>query len=521
MSTSFSLIKPGIILKKRYRVIRELGEGGFSKTFEVDDKGVPKVLKVLSNNSPKAIELFQREAEVLKALNHSGIPKVESDGYFTVKFENAWFPCHCLVMEKIEGETLEQWLKKQDKKLLSEKEAIAWLKQLVNILSVLHSKDYLHRDIKPDNIMLKPNGQLVLIDFGAVRELTQTYLYKLWGTKEATKIGTPGFISIEQSQGKAFPQSDFFSLGYTFISLLTGKHPLDFNKYPEKGKLIWRHAAPQISKPFADIIDWLSEPFLINRPQTTDLILQKLEASYHKLDFNKWLIFYWNLVQKQDSAKVKFKGLAIKLGLTALLIGISIPILDGVRKQQAIALNDKGVMLYSESPNEALNYIKLSLLLFPSNSPVSYNLGMFCEKLEDWDCAYKGYQKAAFQKIAAAYGNLGRLFIFDENYSEAIAYLNQGLEIATQDYEKYALIKNLGWARLKLGDYIEAEKQLKSAIELNGDRAAAYCLLAQVKEAQGNIKEATPFWENCYIYTDSNNVDEREWLKQASVKKDI
>ena len=94
-----------LLLEGRYRVTKELGGGGFGKTYEVNEarSNTNKVLKVLINNHPKAVELFQREAEVLKSLNHPGIPKVESDSYFTYFSRNSSEPLHCLIMEKIEG----------------------------------------------------------------------------------------------------------------------------------------------------------------------------------------------------------------------------------------------------------------------------------------------------------------------------------------------------------------------------------------------------------------------------------
>lgn len=99
-----------LLLQNRYRVLKQLGQGGFGNTFEIDDGGKTKVLKVLTENNSKAVELFQQEAKVLSQLNSVGIPKVEADGYFTVLPKNSSVPLHCLVMEKIEGVNLEQWM---------------------------------------------------------------------------------------------------------------------------------------------------------------------------------------------------------------------------------------------------------------------------------------------------------------------------------------------------------------------------------------------------------------------------
>jgi serine/threonine protein kinase len=85
-------------------------------------------------------------------------------------------PVHCIVMEKIDGLDLKQWMKQQGNQPISEKQALNWLKQVADILHLVHQKNYFHRDIKPANIMIRSTGQLVLIDFGTARELTYTYL---------------------------------------------------------------------------------------------------------------------------------------------------------------------------------------------------------------------------------------------------------------------------------------------------------------------------------------------------------
>lgn len=261
-----------LLLQGRYRLIKLLGKGGFGKTFEVDDCGKRKVLKVLLKNYSQAVSLFQREAEVLSYLHHPGIPRVEPNSYFTVLPTNSQKPLHCLVMEKIEGSTLSQWLAAHGNQPISQEQAINWLEQLVEILEQLHKQHYFHRDIKPSNIMLKPNGQLVLIDFGAVREVTETYMAKLAQDK-ITGVISPGFSPPEQAEGRAVPQSDFFSLGRTFVYLLTGTPPVKFPEDRKTGKLIWRINAPQISKSLAGLIDYLMAPFPGKRPHNVQEIL--------------------------------------------------------------------------------------------------------------------------------------------------------------------------------------------------------------------------------------------------------
>jgi serine/threonine protein kinase len=264
-----------LLLEGCYRVLRPLGGGGFGKTYEVDDSGIQKVLKVLFNTVPKAVELFQQEAEVLKQLNHPGIPKVESDGYFIYFPRDSKEPLHCLVMEKIEGMNLEEYMTQRNHQPISERAAVRWLKQLVEILQQVHQQNYFHRDIKPPNIMLRPNGQLVLIDFGTAREVTQTFMQKVAG-QQVTGIISAGYTPSEQINGKAVPQSDFFALGRTFVYLLTGKSPQEFSEDARTGELVWRDNTVGITKNLLDLIDYLMSPFPGNRPQDTQEILHKL-----------------------------------------------------------------------------------------------------------------------------------------------------------------------------------------------------------------------------------------------------
>ncbi|MCF4966393.1 serine/threonine protein kinase [Nostoc sp. CMAA1605] len=265
-----------LLLQGCYRVIRPLGIGGFGKTFEIEDNGTQKILKVLHNTQPKAIELFQQEAAVLQQLHHPGIPRVEADGYFIFHPKNSP-PLHCLIMEKIEGMNLETWMQARNHEPIIERAAIRWLKQLIEILQVVHQKQYFHRDIKPPNIILRPNGQLALIDFGTAREVTQTFMHKLEG-QQVTGIISAGYTPSEQMNGKAVPQSDFFALGRTFVYLLTGKNPTEFNEEYHTGQLKWREQAHQISPGLADLIDGMMQPFPGNRPQNATEILQRLQT---------------------------------------------------------------------------------------------------------------------------------------------------------------------------------------------------------------------------------------------------
>ena len=269
-----------LILINRYRVVRLLSDkGGFANTYEVQEKETLKVLKVLTHDHPHAIALFQQEAQVLSELNHPGIP--HGEGYFTYFIRNNPIPLHCLVMEKIEGVDLEEYLHQKQYQPIDQILALEWLEQLAKILHKVHHHHFFHRDIKPSNIILKPTGQLVLIDFGAVRQVTQTIL----AGGQNTRLFTSGYAPPEQEKGYAVQQSDFFALGRTFVFLLTGKDPNSSDIYDfQHNELKWRKLAPEIDPQFADFIDLLMADKVNQRPETIDIVLKNLKKLKKALD---------------------------------------------------------------------------------------------------------------------------------------------------------------------------------------------------------------------------------------------
>ncbi|MDX2099716.1 MAG: serine/threonine-protein kinase [Leptolyngbyaceae cyanobacterium bins.59] len=270
----------GLLLLGRYRVMRLLSDkSGFGLVYEAYERSTPKILKVLKESygrDLKIVELFKQEALVLGRLHHSGIPKVDEPGYFQFLPREQAEPLHCFLMEKIDGPNLLEWMHQQGNHPINEKQAINWLSQLIEVLHLVHQQHYFHRDIKPQNIMLRSSGQLVLIDFGAAREMTQTYLARLSGPG-VTRISSAGYTPPEQDRGQAVPQSDFYALGRTFVFLVTGEHLLEDEVYDTdslEGR--WRKKAPHISPSLADLIDRMMAFRPFDRPRDTEEIRQAL-----------------------------------------------------------------------------------------------------------------------------------------------------------------------------------------------------------------------------------------------------
>ncbi len=161
--------------------------------------------------------------------------------------------------------------------------ALKWLKEIAEILQVVHGEKFFHRDIKPSNIMLQPNGKLALIDFGTVREMTGTYMAKQ-NSGAITKISSAGFTPPEQENNQAVPQSDFFALGRTFVYLLTGKLPTDPAIYDSyNNELKWRGFTKEISPLLLDLIDELMAGKASQRPDNPGVILQRLAEIEYQL----------------------------------------------------------------------------------------------------------------------------------------------------------------------------------------------------------------------------------------------
>ena len=262
-----------LIINDRYRLIRpirELGGSHQTEIFEIDDCGTPRILKVLITNRRRFVKLFEQECQILEQLSDLSVPQFY--GYFTFTPIDSRQKLRCLVMEKVEGIDLKQRLKKNGK--LTQALAIEWLRQLLAIVEQVHQESILHRDIKPSNIMIRPDRRLVLIDFGTARKLTRTYVKKL-EESDITTVYSTGYTAPEQHEGQAVVQSDLFSLGRTFVYLMTGICP---NLLPKtkNGQLKWHHEARQISAPLKEIIDGLICLNPSERPLKAE-ILNRLE----------------------------------------------------------------------------------------------------------------------------------------------------------------------------------------------------------------------------------------------------
>jgi len=312
-------------LLDRYIPLERLGEGGFAQIYTVWDQKTQteKVVKVLVEDSPKALELFVQEAAVLSSLRHPGIPKVDADGYFLANLGNS-IPRQlpCLVMEKINGQTLDDVLQ-QFPQGCPQELVLNWLAQAVEILQELHKRKIIHRDIKPSNLMLRSplaplnKGDLVLIDFGGVKQFSSSLFRR---EPSSTKLYSSGYSPPEQmAGGNVGPATDFYALGRTMIEMLTGKSLLDLED-PLTGKLVWRNGV-NVNPKLADLLDETVQEDMRSRPANAASLQKSLakisQPSPQKQFFSQLELFVrlW-----LGSVKQAFTYLTQALGKTILFI---------------------------------------------------------------------------------------------------------------------------------------------------------------------------------------------------------
>ncbi len=271
----------GTLLNNRYQVTKELGEGGFGQTFLAIDTHSPAkrqcVIKQLKpNNDPRTEQIikerFAIEAAILETLGKNApgnqIPRL--DAYFEEKGE------FYLVQEFVEGESLRDKL--NNGVIFSENEVKNILINILPVLEYIHNQKIIHRDIKPDNIIIrKSDNKPVLIDFGAVKETLSTTVTMGGNVTSSIIIGTPGYMPPEQGAGRPVHSSDLFSLALTLIELLTGKMPQELTTNQQTGEIEWKIGI-NISRELGEILDKAISYHPRDRYSSASLMLNAVQA---------------------------------------------------------------------------------------------------------------------------------------------------------------------------------------------------------------------------------------------------
>lgn len=299
----------GTVIDGKYEILKEIGRGGMSVVYLAMDKHLNKqwaVKEIRKKGSGKNDEIVVNsllaEANMMKKLDHPALPRIVDiiDNGVTIY----------VVMDYIEGESLDKILNEYGAQ--PEELVVNWAKQLCDALSYLHSQKppIIYRDMKPANVMLKPEGNIKIIDFGIARE------YKEQNLADTTVLGTKGYAPPEQYSGQTDPRSDIFALGMTMHHLLTGVDPRNGEAYAPV-----RQWNPELSEGIEIIIDRCVEPAAENRYQSCPDLLYDLEhpelitKGFKKKQRRKLISF---IVAIGMSAIMAVAGLALNFTATSV-----------------------------------------------------------------------------------------------------------------------------------------------------------------------------------------------------------
>lgn len=258
----------GSVIDGKYEILKLIGKGGMSRVYLAMDKRLNKqwaVKEIQKNardkNNSIVVASAIAEANMIKKLDHPSLPRIVD----IIDAGNVIY----VVMDYIEGEPLSKILDKEGAQ--PQELVIEWAKELCGVLQYLHTREpaIIYRDMKPANVMLKPDGSLKLIDFGIARE------YKMGNAEDTTSLGTRGYAAPEQfgGKGQTDARTDIYCLGVTLYHLVTGKNPCEppYELYPI------RHWNPALSSGFEYIIQKCTQVDPINRYQSCAELLYDLE----------------------------------------------------------------------------------------------------------------------------------------------------------------------------------------------------------------------------------------------------
>ncbi|MBG1264292.1 serine/threonine-protein kinase [Nostoc commune] len=276
-----------LLLDGRYVTVKLLGRGGFGAAFLARDRRIPGMRQCVVkqfqpagnlslNQLQQAQLMFEREAEVLSQLgnDHEQIPDLFA--FFPVIVNGLQLgqqdQFFYLVQEYIDGQNLEEELVKQGK--FAEQQVLEVLQEILKVLKFVHHRGIIHRDIKPSNIMRRRDGRLFLLDFGAVKQVTNA---ALGSAASSTGIYSMGFAPPEQmAGGQVFPSTDLYALAVTILILLTNQEAIQlFDAYSNQWK--WRTQVT-VSPRLADILDKMLLPAANQRFQSAQEVLDALNS---------------------------------------------------------------------------------------------------------------------------------------------------------------------------------------------------------------------------------------------------
>ena len=267
------MLEIGSTIDGKYKILNKIGQGGMSIVYLAMNErankqwAIKEIRKDAMANSAVTLQSLKNEIEMLKNLSHPNLPSIVD----IIDHEDSIL----IVMDYIEGNTLSKAVNELGPQ--PQEFVIEWAKQLCDVLGYLHSQNppIIYRDLKPGNIMLKPDGTIVLIDFGTARE------YKQDNIEDTTCLGTRGYAAPEQfgGHGQTDARTDIYCLGTTIYHLVTGKNPSE-PPYEIRNIRYWNEA---LSKGLEQIVAKCTQLDPEKRYQSCNEVLYALEH-YDELD---------------------------------------------------------------------------------------------------------------------------------------------------------------------------------------------------------------------------------------------
>jgi tetratricopeptide (TPR) repeat protein/tRNA A-37 threonylcarbamoyl transferase component Bud32 len=484
-------IRAGSVLRGRYRILHPLGEGGFGVTYKAVDQDtfdspcVVKRLRPLSTDPytlATARKLFEREAKVLNRLNHfDQVPRLlahfeqDQDFYLVQEFVAG----HDLSQELIPG------------KPLSEAEVLKLLWDILEILRHVHAHQIVHRDIKPANLMRRDaDGKLVLIDFGAVKEVGRLVSHAPGQTQLATVIGSVGYMAPEQLNGKPQPCSDLYSVGVLAIQALTGRPPHKIRDDPRTGQLLWRDLV-QVSEELAEILDRLICPHWQERFQSAAEVLEALrpllpfpqEATLGDVSVDQVLVTRLLARAQEKARQGDFQGAIADCTLAIQL-----------DPQNSRAYSQRGSARYKSGDLAGAIADYTQVIQLAGDARAYFNRGIARYRLEDYEGAVADYTQALGlnPQWAVAYYNRGNAYRQLNQQQQAIEDYSRAIELNPEDVRAYF---NRGVVRGHLGDAQGAAADFSEVIKRDPQDGEAYfnrgVARVQLSDLQGAVEDYT------------------------------
>ncbi|BAY76156.1 serine/threonine protein kinase [Nostoc linckia NIES-25] len=402
----------GQTLGNHYKIKQLLGNGGFGDTYLAEDTHLPnhhlcavKHLKPKHTDPailPAARELFDREAKVLYGLSHDQIPKLlaffEENGEFFI------------VQEYVDGGDLSRELTVG--KRFGENEVIKLLQEILKVVQVIHNRNIIHRDIKPQNLMRRNNDKkIVLIDFGAVKEIKTLAVNPQGNIMSTIAIGTPGYMPDEQARRKPELSSDVYAIGIIAIQALTGLLPQDFILDAKTNEIIWRSNL-QVSDKFADVVTKMVRYDFKQRYKSASEALAAINTLIPK-SYSSQFVQFLSRIWKYP----KLRTLASKIALIGIGAALTVGVFNLHQYLQTVTNSNKLPKI--ASPEKTTS---------PSPSIESPNISFVIEP--KYDEAYDFSEGLARVKVDGKWGYIDRIgsFVIQPQFDEAEDF-SEGLAV--------------------------------------------------------------------------------------------